>query len=88
MKWLRRGFGFLLVQRGGEELDLLGERTVAVDDDQILSFEAAAAALGVIADFAEQLFGAHFDIMLLGRGHQLFEESFVAVFSWRAHVGS
>jgi hypothetical protein len=42
-----------------EEFDLVPERGVAVQNDEVLLLEPAAAALGPITDFAMQFFRAH-----------------------------
>ncbi len=63
----------------GEKLDLIAERNIPVDDDQLLSFDPAAPAMGAVADFAQKLLHAHMNIQLFGADDEILEAGFLTI---------
>jgi hypothetical protein len=73
------GLGLPSGQFVGEKFDLIAERNVAIDDDQLLPIDPAATAMGAIAGFAQQLFHAHVNIQLFGADNEILEAGFLTI---------
>lgn len=58
-------------QLAGEKFNLVADRRVAVDQDNILAIDTAAAAMDAIARFAQQFFLAHLNIHRFGPDDQV-----------------
>src|SRR5262249_41693133 len=69
----RSSFGFsllLLSQFSGQKIDLIADRCIPVDQDQLLTIDAAAPAPGPIANLPQQFFRAHLDVHLSSGANQ------------------
>lgn len=62
-----------------EKLDLITDPRIAVDQDNILAFDPAAAALGAVAGFPQELFRTHVNISAFCPENEFLKASFLFV---------
>ncbi len=64
-----------------QKFDLIDNRGVTVEENQLLAPKAAVTAVGSIPYFAEKLLCTNFDILLFGGVNQFLQPAFMLVAS-------
>lgn len=70
-------------QLAGEKFDLVLHWGFPIDQNEILTIDAAAAAMDAITRFAQQFFLAYVNVHRVGPDDQILETSFLTIFSLR-----